>query len=114
MFGRVRQERADGDPQLVERVGEGGSNAVLIVVASGSNAQSTVAYHRSCLEPKRALIRLWLTPSSRSIVRTGHSLVAMGRERPQRGAEDRLDVAGTALPGAARAVSVLACSWAAS
>ena len=47
-----------------------GSNAVASLVTSGSNAQSTVAYHKASLEPKRPLMRLWLTPSSRLSVRT--------------------------------------------
>ena len=47
-----------------------GSKPLWSRAASGANAQSTVAYQRSCLEPKRPLMRLWLTPSSRLSVRT--------------------------------------------
>jgi hypothetical protein len=47
-----------------------GSKPLASRAASGPNAQSTVAYQRLSLEPKRALMRLWLTPSSRLSVRT--------------------------------------------
>jgi hypothetical protein len=49
-------------------------NGAQIQIAAGTYAAFSVpntnAYQRSRSEPKRALMRLWLTPSSRSSVRT--------------------------------------------
>jgi hypothetical protein len=70
VLGAVREEGADGDPQLVQWVGESGVECGGQPSSQGLEAQSMVAYHSPSFEPKRPLSRLWLAPSSRLSVRS--------------------------------------------